>query len=57
MALSRKASGQTRKNANTKQKCVLVLGAGISGATGARRLSEAGCRVHLAENQPSFWSM
>ncbi len=57
MALSRKASGQARKNADTKRKCALVLGAGISGATVAKRLSEAGCRVHLAENQPSFWNM
>ncbi len=54
MALSRKASSQARKNADTEHKCVLVLGAGISGATVAKRLSEAGCRVHLAERQAAI---
>jgi heterodisulfide reductase subunit A len=54
MAVNRKASGQARKNADTKRKCVLVLGAGISGATVAKRLSEAGCEVHLAERQASI---
>ncbi len=54
MAVNRKASGQVRKNAVAERKCVLVLGAGIAGATVARRLSEAGCEVHLAERQASI---
>lgn len=54
MAVSRKVSGKAGRKADTKRKCVLVLGAGIAGATVAKRLSEAGCEVHLAERQPAI---
>jgi len=37
-----------------RRRCVLVIGAGITGATVAQRLSRAGREVHLIEKQPAI---
>lgn len=54
VASSSKSFAQSKVTADSTGKSVLVLGAGISGATVAKRLSEAGCQVHLYEKQGSI---
>jgi heterodisulfide reductase subunit A len=40
--------------ASKQQKHVLVIGAGVSGATAASRLAQAGCNVHLVEKKSAI---
>jgi len=48
---SSRSSNQAQGRGREKSKCVLVLGAGISGATVSKHLGDAGCQVHLVEKQ------
>ena len=49
-----KSSHRTQRQANEKRRCVLVIGAGIAGATVAERLSRAGQQVILTEKQATI---
>jgi len=51
---NRKPSYRTQIQTNEKRVCVLVIGAGISGATVAERLSRAGQQVYLIEKQATI---
>ena len=51
---NRKSSHRTQRQANEKRRCVLVIGAGIAGATAAERLSRAGQQVILIEKQATI---
>jgi heterodisulfide reductase subunit A len=50
----KKLPGQAPKMTESRRDCVLVLGAGISGATVSKQLSEAGLEVHLVEKESTI---
>jgi len=47
-------TGQIHDDADSRRRCVLVIGAGIAGASVAQRLSQAGPKVHLIEKAPAI---
>ena len=54
VASTKKSSRRTKPGVDKKSGCVLVVGAGIAGATVAQRLSEAGQEVYLIERQATI---